>query len=253
MQDLIEIARICNQLLRAYPQAADIRFYLDQRLSREIQDQYLFGYFPGSSEINLITDIYDVNKLKSAELVRELSINSHLMSCTTYSSFFEDHRLVIPFIDTYGKVISMAGRTLLSSKDQKERKVGKYKNTTFEKGNYLFNLNAAKEHIIKQNCVYVVEGQIDAIVAYERGLKNVVASCGSSLTDWQFSLLLRYTKNIIILFDNDSGGDKGRKQIYSRYGDFANIVDKRIPDPYKDVDEFLQDNDFDTLQFRLNI
>ena len=153
------------------------------------------------------------------------------------SSYFEDYPLIMPFRDAYGKIIGIVGRTLI---DEKNRKISKYKNTKgFKKGNLLFGLYENKQAILDAGCVYIVEGQFDAIKANEVGLKNIVALGTNNMTTYQLSLISRYTNNLFLLLDNDEGGEKGRKRIVSKFGKFANICNFFIPDEYKDVDEYI--------------
>jgi DNA primase len=145
----------------------------------------------------------------------------------------------MPFRDPYGRVAGLVGRTILSEKEQQEKKVSKYKNTKFEKGSLLFGLYENKQHILNRNFVYIVEGQIDVIKASEIGLRNIVALGNSSLTSYQFSVISRYSNNLFLLLDNDEAGQKGRKQIISKFGHMANIRNFYIPDDYKDIDEYI--------------
>lgn len=248
MSDLFNIAKYCNLLLRELSEAQEFRNYINDRVSLDIQQQYLFGFFPNSQQLNTLTYYISEKSLIDNNLLYALNIESHITTKQHYKSFFENHQLIIPYYDAYGEVIAFAGRTLLNDKDRGKLGIQKYKNTVFQKSNNLFNLNFAKHDIIKQNKVYLVEGQIDSIKAYEKGIKNVVAVGSSNLSDSQFALLLRYTNNIVLLFDNDESGDKGRSRIVSKYSQYANITQARIPVEYKDIDEFLKTNNADALK-----
>ena len=119
-------------------------------------------------------------------------------------------RLIIPIIDHFGKVVAFGGRWL-----EKTDKA-KYKNTSetkiFVKNKVLFNLNNLKKYkkeVGEIDNVIVVEGYMDAISVYKAGVKNVVASMGTSLTVSQAKLLKRYTDRVTICYDGDSAGQKG--------------------------------------------
>jgi DNA primase len=96
-----------------------------------------------------------------------------------------------------------------------------------------------KQHILEQNCVYVVEGQFDVIKAVEKGFKNIVALGGANMSPYQFSVISRYTDNIFLLLDNDQAGEKGRKLAVNAFGKLANIRNLFLPKPFKDIDEAL--------------
>lgn len=116
-------------------------------------------------------------------------------------------RVIFPFFSRSGKVIGFAGR-LLKNKEN----VGKYVNSPtsvlFEKHNELFGLFQAKNAIMRLNCCYLVEGQMDVISMVQAGIENVVASGGTSLTEPQIKLLHRFTSHITILYDGDKAGIK---------------------------------------------
>jgi len=56
------------------------------------------------------------------------------------------------------------------------------------------------EIIKKEEDVFVVEGELDALSSYQAGVKNVVAIKGSALTDEQVALLKRFTENFNLCF-----------------------------------------------------
>ncbi|MCX7830483.1 MAG: toprim domain-containing protein, partial [Acidobacteria bacterium] len=86
----------------------------------------------------------------------------------------------------------------------------KYLNTretlVFRKREILYGLNFSKEEIRRQDKVLLVEGYMDFLSLYSRGIKNCVASLGTSLTPNQASLLKRYTNNVVLVYDYDEAG-----------------------------------------------
>lgn len=230
-----KIINICRDLLRNFPAAEMTREYLDSRLPRDIQDEFKMGYFPSSNNLYLISDIIGENKLiKSGFFYYRIQDGESALACK-----MENHNLIMPYNNTYGEPIALVGRTVLSEDRYKELKISKYKNTSFIKGNYLFGLDKAKLEISKENKVFVVEGQFDCIQAMRYGIKNCVCLGCSNMTFNQFAILNRYTDNIILLLDNDSAGINGAEKIKKNYGEKANIIIGRIPDGYKDIDQFL--------------
>jgi DNA primase catalytic core len=225
-------------------EAHPAREYLDGRLSRDTQQTFGFGYFPSHPSIfSLIPE----ERLMEYKLVYRWNtdIAQGLFSFPKF--FFEHHPLIIPYRDTYGNVVAMVGRSLLSDDDRKGQGIPKYKNTTFKKSKHLFGLYEAKHPIMECNFVYVVEGQFDVIKAFERGIKNIVAVGSSSLSAYQLSLLCRYTNNIVLLLDNDEAGRSGSSRALDRFSKYTNVVDRTLPQGYKDIDEFLCENDENAL------
>ena len=92
----------------------------------------------------------------------------------------------------------------------------KYLNTSetplFHKKRNLYGFNWAKEHIVAANEAVVVEGYTDAIACWEGGIKNVVATLGTALTEHHVKTLTRFAKKIIYLFDGDNAGQKAAER-----------------------------------------
>src|SRR5699024_347160 len=78
----------------------------------------------------------------------------------------------------------------------------------FQKQNLLYNFDLAKGSIRKEKEVILFEGQVDVITAFHNGLKNVVATLGTALTERQAKLLRRYANRVILCYDGDSAGQE---------------------------------------------
>jgi len=233
----------CRFLLHNFPEARETKAYLDSRLNAESQELFQFGYFPGISNLKVLTDLIGEEALREGDLFYTKTIEDSLFPRTISFLYFEDYPLVMPFRDVYGNAVAMVGRTLLDDVERSIKKIPKYKNTKnnqyFKKGQCLFGLFENKQQIIEQNLVYVVEGQMDVIKAMEKGFRNIVALGTSNMTSYQFSVISRYTDNIILLLDNDEAGEKGRKSAINRFGKLANIQNFYIPERFKDIDEYI--------------
>ena len=116
-------------------------------------------------------------------------------------------RVIFPIFSPNGRVVAFGGRVLDS-----QEKAAKYLNSPesqiYSKRRSLYGLFHSKEEIRKLDRAILVEGYMDLISLFQAGIKNVVASSGTSLTEEQVQLLSRFTKNIIILFDADPAGQK---------------------------------------------
>lgn len=240
---LDKIIESCQFLLNNYPEAQASKSYLDSRLNESSQEAFRFGYFPGVQDIPALIDLVGEDLLRQEGLFYTREIEDSLFPRKIPTCYFENYPLIMPFRNPYGQTVGLVGRTLLSDKEQKEKKISKYKNTkessTFKKGNMVFGLYENKQHILDKGCVYVVEGQFDLIKATEVGLRHIVALGTSSMTAYQFSVISRYSNNISLLLDNDLAGEMGRKRIISKFGKYANIRNFYLPDEYKDIDEYI--------------
>jgi len=244
-----QIIDSCQFLLHNYPGAQDCKAYLDFRLNAESQDKFQFGYFPNLHNLKTLTDLVGEDLLRETKIFYSREIEDSLYPRTVNFSYFNDYPLVMPFKDAYGNIVAIIGRSLLPDNERKVQNISKYKNTVFTKGNYLFGMYENKQSIIDNDLVYVVEGQFDVIKAYEKGMKNVIGLGNSNMTAYQFSVISRYTDNIILLLDNDEAGEKGRNRIIDKFGKHANIQNFYLPDGYKDIDEFFSKNEYESLSF----
>lgn len=265
---LDKIVESCRFLLKDFPEAQACRDYIDSRLSRESQELFQFGWFPDNNNLSVLLDLVDEKDLsigQNKKLIWSSTIEDAMGIRNINKSYFRDNPLVFPYRNVYGQVVALVGRSLLSNEDRdkenetriEEKKITKYKNTPesskFKKGNLLYGLYENKQHILDQNCVYVVEGQFDVIKAVEKGLRNIVALGTSSMTPYQFSVISRYTNNIILLLDNDEAGERGRKSISSKFGKYANIQNFYLPESHKDIDEYLTHNGTEPMSFIVKV
>lgn len=250
---LDKIVESCRFLLNNFPDAQDCLTYLDGRLSKESQEKFQFGYFPNINNLEALVSLVGEDALETEKLLYHREIEDSWCPRTLSFCYFEHHPLVLPYRDPYGNVVALVGRSLLTDEERKPLKVSKYRNTpesaTFKKGHLLFGLYENKQAILDQNAVFIVEGQFDVIKASEKGLKNIVALGNASMTAYQFSVISRYTDNIFLLLDKDEAGEKGRKRIVNSFGKFANIRNFYLPDGFKDIDEYLSKNSYESLSF----
>ncbi len=116
-------------------------------------------------------------------------------------------RVMFPIANLTGKIVAFGGRIL-----EKKENTGKYVNTpeniVYHKSDELYGFFQAKNDIHRCNSCILVEGYADVISMHQAGIKNVVASCGTSLTEEQVKAISRFTNNILIIYDGDNAGIK---------------------------------------------
>ncbi|GGH85007.1 DNA primase [Pullulanibacillus pueri] len=113
------------------------------------------------------------------------------------------HRVMFPIHDQRGRTVAFAGRVL---DNQKPKYLNSPESQVFHKGKILYGYHLARATIKQLSEVILFEGYVDVIKAHQAGIKNAVASMGTSLTSEQVSLLSRNTENIIICYDSDQAG-----------------------------------------------
>lgn len=114
-------------------------------------------------------------------------------------------RIIFPIRNHYGKTVAFGGRAIT---DQGPKYLNSPENELFQKSKLLYNFDLAKRHIRKASEAILFEGNLDVITAYQAGIKNVVATLGTALTEEQAKLLNRYVDTVIICYDGDDAGQE---------------------------------------------
>ena len=115
-------------------------------------------------------------------------------------------RVMFPILSMSGRVLGFGGRILSKEKQKEAKYLNSPESDIYHKSNVLYGIFQAKPFIAKEDNCYLVEGYTDVIQLYQRGIKNVVASSGTALTQEQIRLIRRLTPNITILYDGDAAG-----------------------------------------------
>jgi DNA primase len=149
-----------------------------------------------------------LEQIEKAGLVKRKEPDADIESC--YDRF--RNRLMFPLKDIHGDIIGFAGR--LIAEENGPKYLNSPETVLYKKGNSLFGLNQAREAIRKENRVLLVEGYFDQIRAWQHGIKNVVATCGTALTANQVSLLKNHTLNVVLVFDADPAGKAATERGY---------------------------------------
>ncbi len=179
------------------PEGAAVAAYLEQRkISRKIAMDFGLGASLDQWDA-LITAMAAKGFTKAELLAAGLAVqNNH---GRLYDKF--RNRLMFPVIDVRGDVVGFGGRVLDKSEP-------KYMNTpetiTYSKRRILYGINLAKK--TKRPNFILCEGNIDVITLHQAGFDNAVASMGTALTTEQTRLLSRYTKELVLCYDNDGAG-----------------------------------------------
>ena len=116
-------------------------------------------------------------------------------------------RVIFPWLNVSGKVVAFGGRKLdAATKGIQQKYVNSPDSEIYHKERELYGIYQAKKAIVKEDCVYMVEGYTDVIAMHQCGLENVVANSGTALSIHQIKLLHRFTQNIVLLYDGDEAG-----------------------------------------------
>ncbi len=190
------VAEIFRQELRKRKSVQD---YLKKRgFTREIIEKFGLGWAPSSNDFLKLVQAKEI----SLKDLRKLKLVAPSQRGEEWYSWFQ-RRVIFPIFNPEGRICGFGGRVL-------DKSLPKYLNSPesliFNKGRVLYGLNLSKEGIRKEEEIILVEGYTDVIALYEAGIKNVVASMGTSLTFSQARLIKRYADRVFIAYDQDKAG-----------------------------------------------
>jgi DNA primase len=119
------------------------------------------------------------------------------------------NRVIFPIHNVSGKIIAFGARILRNdAKSSQAKYLNSPETEVYHKSSSLYGIHQAKNEIRRLDVCYLVEGYTDVISLHQAGIKNVVASSGTSLTIEQIKLIGRFSQHITVLYDGDSAGIK---------------------------------------------
>ena len=175
-------------------------------ISRDITEETINKFKLGFS-LNSFDHFVNYSQKQKVDLEKLFIIG--LIGKRDDGSYFDIFRgrIIFPITNTYGKIVGFGARKLFENDDS-----GKYINSKesliYNKSKILYGLSFSKEEIRKSDSAILVEGYMDFLTLYQNGIRNIVASSGTALTNDQVKILKRYTKNILFLYDADLAGMK---------------------------------------------
>lgn len=214
-------ANFFNQIL-ALPAAHAAHDYVYQKraLKPETVEGWKIGFIPDQWSLltqYLLKKGFAIDDLIAAGLTikkDQTSAPNNLADAKNLRGFYDRFRgrIMFPIWDVNDNVVGFTGRQLVEDKEAG----GKYVNTpetlAFEKSRILYGLNKARMAIKAADLAIVVEGQMDVIACHQAGIRNVVASSGTALTEYHVKLISRYTNNVSFAFDGDAAGEQAAKR-----------------------------------------
>lgn len=207
--DIYEIACSFFEKQLESKEGEEIKKYLTKRgVNLKTIKKWRIGYSPDlwDSLLNFL-----ISKGYKKEDIEEAGIALKSEKGKFYDRF--RGRIIFPIFDINSRVVAFGGRIF---KDSEKEKGAKYLNSPttliYDKSEVLYGLNNSSLGIRKNNSCIIVEGYMDAIMVFQSGCKNVVATSGTALTNRQLNLIKRYTENIYMAFDMDNAGNSATKR-----------------------------------------
>ncbi len=179
---------------------APVRAYLAKRgVAESSIEKFAIGFAEGSGRALL--RVLEQRGFKPPQL--EIS---GLVAKRDDGSFYDRfrNRLIFPIQNESGKTIAFGGRAM--DAEEKAKYLNSPETKIYRKSHVLYNLNRAKETAMKADRIVLVEGYMDVIGAWQAGVTEVVASCGTALTTEQIRAMKRHSQNLHLNFDPDTAG-----------------------------------------------
>jgi DNA primase len=206
---LAKAAAFYGRYLWSSNEAAKARAYLESRgLGTDALEQFGVGYAPSAWDSVLKRALragFGERDLEAAGLVQK----------GRRGGFYDRFRgrIIFPLRDARGRVLGFGARAMRDS--QQPKYVNSPETAIYRKGRSLFGLDLARPHATREGSVIVVEGYTDVIALHQGGIKNVVASMGTALTDEQVAELARLAGVLLLAFDADRSGRDAMLRVQS--------------------------------------
>ncbi|MCC5895858.1 MAG: DNA primase [Alkalibacterium sp.] len=214
-------------------------YLLDRGMTKESIETFKIGFSPPQRQALKL--YLDNEGLNDPEVLRKSGLFSDRDDDTFVDRF--TNRILFPIADAKGKTVAFSGRAFLEVEDN--HRMAKYMNSPetelFNKRRILFNYDKSRASIRREGEVILFEGFMDVISAWQAGVKNGIASMGTSLTEEQIHVLDKVTDHVVIAYDGDDAGLEATK----RATDFINkethfTIDIATFPENLDPDDFIQ-------------
>jgi DNA primase len=176
--------------------------YLDERgVGSEAVEEFELGYAPARPALLL-------EYLKKHGVSFDDALAAGVLFCPEGRRDlvpWQRDRLVFPILNVHRDPIAFSGRALGG---QEPRYINSPETPLFRKSKVLFGLAQARKAIAETDALILVEGNVDVVTLFQAGFHNVAANLGTALTEEHVRLIARYTKQVILAYDADSGGVK---------------------------------------------
>lgn len=201
LYDLNEAAALF--FIKSLPGSPGEEYLSGRKLAKGTIEEFRLGFAPTHNDALLVHLVreegFNVEDIERAGLVLRSERR-------TYFDRFRG-RVMFPIANHLGKTVGFTGRILPQFDTGK---TGKYVNSPetaiFNKSHVLYGLHKAREFIHNEKTALLVEGQMDFLMSWQDGVRNVVATSGTSLTPDHLKVLKRHAEKLVVSFDNDEAG-----------------------------------------------
>lgn len=173
-----------------------LKYLTDRGITKEAVKTFGLGLSPkeGGLYKYLLSEGFNKKDILATNLAKENERGVY--------DYFRD-RIMFPILDVSDNIVGFGGRIIGKGEP---KYLNSPENDVFHKGGTLYNLNKAKASLVNNSPVVMVEGYMDVISLYDKGIKSVCATLGTSLGENHAKLIKRYTNNVVLCYDGDNAG-----------------------------------------------
>ena len=238
-QQLIEVCGAAAEFFIAAHCDRSLDYLASRGITAEAIERFELGYAPDSWQ-----QLYKT--LTKQGYSSELLIQAGLVSQRNdrcYDTFRD--RVIMPLFNPQGQVVGFSGRSIDPS--SKPKYLNSPDSPIFKKSEIIYPYHLARQEIVAKDSAIIVEGNFDVIQFHSCGIKNAIASLGTSISKRQINKLIALTKNnnLILALDNDLAGIKAIERIITENSSnidrqLINLKILNFPPGFKDVDEIVR-------------
>ena len=237
-----EAAKYFYYMLRDPRGEVGMRYLTDRKLTDETMHHFGLGY-AGKNGEQVVQ--YLRKKGFTDEEIKDSGLAMFSEQRGLRSQFW--NRVMFPIQDINHRVIGFGGRVM---GDGEPKYLNSPETMIFDKRRNLYGLNFART--ARTGNIILCEGYMDVIAMHQAGFTNAVASLGTALTSGHASLVKRYTREVLLLYDSDGAGIRAALRaipILREAGVTSRVVSLK---PWKDPDEFIKNEGAEAFEERLN-
>lgn len=239
-------ARFFSENLKKLPSThLAVKYIASRGFTQEIIDKFLIGYAP--NEWEALREFLQQQKIP-ARIAEEVGLIKQRKAGDGHFDIFRN-RLIFPIVSHKEEFVGFGGRVI--DKNDKPKYLNSPDSDVFHKGSLFYGLDQSARYIRSEDHAVVVEGYTDYLALFQAGIRCVVATLGTAMTDKHARLLKRYSKNVFVLFDGDEAGQNAATrslEILLKAGCYPKGL--TLPEG-KDPDEFLKANGPEALRKEL--
>jgi len=223
-----------NYFYREMTKSTEAKNYFKSRkITGETAKEFRLGFAPNSWDSLLLA-------AQNAKISENLLIETALAKKNDNGVFdFFRNRLIFPIFNNSGQPVAFGGRAF---GDEKPKYLNSSNTPLYDKSRIFYGYFQAQKEIKAQKTAILVEGYMDMISLYQSGIKNVVATCGTSFQEEKAKLLSGICNKVVIILDGDDAGIKGAKNAVEALLPFEIDVRYALIPNGQDPDDFVLEN-----------